>query len=70
MPYITWKRCLTNQNSLVADLKNNAFDTGLGEVAINQDHPRSEGQVWREGEGEMDWEQREEGMTVDQAVAQ
>lgn len=37
-----------------------AFDTGLGEVTINQDHSWLEGQVCRNGEGEMDWEQKGE----------
>lgn len=37
-----------------------AFDTGLGEVTINQDHSWLEGQVRRNGEGKMDWEQNGE----------
>lgn len=51
MPYITWNSYLTNQNSLGSEPKSNAFETGLGEVTINQDHPWLEGQVWRKGVG-------------------
>lgn len=49
--YITWGRYLTSQNSLGSDPNSNVFDTGLGGVTINQDHPWLEGQVWRKRQG-------------------